>query len=100
MDAMSHSSRSQWKVIRPYRTNDEFIHEAPATWVVASGRSAGDSRCRFRLPVTVDVSARSLLFCAKSGAGLDFTIWDGTPIPTAATPGRGGGVARGRQHIV
>src|SRR5918996_4449973 len=35
----------------------------------------------------------ALSHCAKSGAGLDFTIWDGTPIPTAATPGRAGGDA-------
>jgi hypothetical protein len=30
MDAMANSFRSQWKVIRPYRTDDELIHEAPA----------------------------------------------------------------------
>jgi hypothetical protein len=30
MDAMSNSSRSQWKAIRPWRTDDELIHEAPA----------------------------------------------------------------------
>jgi hypothetical protein len=29
MDPMANSSRSQWKAIRPQRTDDELIHEAP-----------------------------------------------------------------------
>jgi hypothetical protein len=51
---------------------------AAASWSL----SVADRIERGSLPNTF--SERRELLCAKSGAGLDFTIWDGTPIPTAA----------------
>ena len=43
--------------------------------------------------------AEPLPLCATSGAGLDFTIWDGTPIPTSDS-GSSQRVCQRPQHIV